>query len=455
MRRAPGWCRTASARAGMRTERTHVGDGQRLDSASPMPLPVDPGHDPLPAKGDRDAALFVAGDLPWPPDGGGRIATYRVLEAMAERFELDLVAIADPVGPPDLGRLTELCRSVEVVSHPFTFGRHPIRQLAVAAASTVSHQPYRLRKFDSRRLSATIERLRASRPYAFIHHDQFGVAPYRSADLPSTFTHQNVESEIYRLGASQARDPLRRIWLAREQQKLAAAERSILGGFDEVFVLAAEDAALLADLGVTRTSVLPMPAPPLATPRTPPLEPTILSLGSMSWFGVTKGLLWFAAEVLPLVRAAVPGVRWRIVGAHPNRRIRQLADQPGIEVLGHVTDLSPIVESTRLAIVPLSVAGGIRMKLLDFMAWRIPSVATSLASRGLAFEDGQGTWRRDDPAGFAEAVVRLLADDGAWMATVEGGVAYIDGHHRPEFLQRAVHAGVDRAIAHHRVGSPA
>jgi glycosyltransferase involved in cell wall biosynthesis len=401
-----------------------------------------------PPRPARPSVLFLAGDLPWPPDGGGRIATLRVLEAFSASFAVDLLAIADSESDQDLAPLRRLCRSVEVVRHPFTFGRHPVRQLAVAVASTISDSPYRLRKFRSAAFRTAAARLRATHRYDLVHHDQFGVAPYVLPDLPSTMTHQNVESEVYRLGASRMRDPFRRAWLAREAQKLANAEGSILPRFGEVFVLADEDAELLAALGVDRTSVIPMPAPPITPPRRPPPEPVILSLGSMSWFGVTEGLLWFASEVLPRIRARVPDVRWHIVGAHPNRRIRQLGDQPGVEVHGHVTDLERITAASRIAIVPLNVAGGIRMKLLDMLAWRIPVVATTLAARGLSAADGEGLWRRDDPAGYADIAARLLTEDDLWLATVEAGATYVSNHHRSEDLRTAIDAGAARAIGH-------
>ncbi len=395
-------------------------------------------------------ALFIAADLPWPPDGGGRIATLRVLEAYASRFVIDLVVLGDPPGEPDLGPLPDLCSRITVVQHPFTFGRHPLRQIAVAARSSWSREPYRLRKFRSRELARVIAAHRASRGYDVAHYDQFGVAPYHSAAMPSTMTHQNVESDLYRLGAASARDPLRRFWLQRERDKLAAAESRLLVAFDQVFALAPEDADLLQRLGVERVSVIPMPAPVPRDDRRPPRQPQIMSLGSMSWFGVTDGLTWFANEVWPIVRAEIPGVRWCIVGAHANGTIRELARQPGIDLLGHVEDLTPIIATTRVAIVPLMVAGGIRMKLLDFMAWRVPSVATSLAARGLEFADGEGAFRRDTPSEFARTVTDLLTDDGLWIETERRGAAFITSRHSPQRLADAIAAGADAAIRRHR-----
>ena len=197
--------------------------------------------------------LFVSADLPWPPDGGGRIATLRVLESMATDRSVDLVALSDSPDV-DLSRLRSICRRVVVIPHPFTFGRHPVRQLTLAAVSAASGTPYRVAKFRSRRLSTTLAELKCETSYGLVHHDQFGVAEYHDPSLPSTLTTQNIESELFRLGATQAGSPIERAWAGVEARRLRKAEPKLCAAFDHVFTLSSTDSALLADLGVARSS---------------------------------------------------------------------------------------------------------------------------------------------------------------------------------------------------------
>jgi len=46
--------------------------------------------------GPRPRALFVSADLPWPPEGGARIATLGNLQAFGRQYETDLVTLAAP-----------------------------------------------------------------------------------------------------------------------------------------------------------------------------------------------------------------------------------------------------------------------------------------------------------------------------------------------------------------------
>jgi len=397
----------------------------------------------------RPAALFIAGDLPWPADGGGRIATLRNLEALAERYDTDLVALADPAVRLDLGYLEARCRRVVVVEHPFTFGRHRTRQLAEAALSLFSTNPYRLAKFRSRRLQGAIRDLRASTNYDLVHYDQFGVVPYWQPGLPTTHACHNVESDVYRLATRATRNPIRRLWTWQEAAKLRRAEGRFLPRFDEVFVLAAEDALLLRRRGVERTTQLPMPAPTPRPRAEPPPDAIVLTLGTMSWFGVEDGLLWFHDQVWPRIRAREPRAEWHLVGPNAGPSIRRLDGIDGIHVRGYVDDLSPVLGATRVAVVPLHIAGGIRMKLLDLLAAGVPSVSTSVGARGLGFADGEGCFRRDEPDAYADAVVRLLHDDAVWLETVRRGQRYVLDHHTESAFCHALDAGIRSAIRHH------
>lgn len=396
--------------------------------------------------GSRPRALFVAADVPWPLDGGGRIATFRSLRAFSRLYDTDLVALADPMGELDTSELRRLCRQVILVKQPFTFRRHFVRQAVVALRSLFSLEPYRLRKFHSQQASRILSELRRRNSYSIVHFDGFGVAPYWMPGIPSSHMCQNVESDIYRRGAADSRDAPTRLWAWQEGVKLRRAERRLLPHFDVVFALADEDAELLRKAGARRVRVIPMPAPQLRAIDRPPQDPTLLSLGTMSWFGVEEGLLWFRREVYPIVREMVPTVRWDLVGPNAGPSIRRLDGIDGVRVCGYVEDLGPVLEATRAAIVPLHIAGGIRMKLLGLMAAGVPSVSTTLGARGLAFGDGEGCFRRDDPLSFAEAVVALLTRDDLWMHTARLGQEYVTRNHSDERLVETLEEALSPVI---------
>ena len=173
-------------------------------------------------------------------------------------------------------------------------------------------------------------------------------------------------------------------------------------------------------------------------------------MGSMSWFGVEDGLLWFYREVWPRIVARCPAVNWTIAGPYASRTIQRLGDDPAITVTGYVDDIDSVIAGSRVAVIPLRIAGGVRIKLLELMARGRPSVATSIGAQGLAFADGEGCFRRDDPEGFANATLDLLRDDALWRRTGRTGWAYVKAHHSPDAMTDAVNAGIEQAVQRHR-----
>jgi glycosyltransferase involved in cell wall biosynthesis len=284
-----------------------------------------------------------------------------------------------------------------------------------------------------------------------VHHEQFGVATYRDQSLPATLTTQNVESEIYRLASTRSSRAIARGWARIEAAKLRRVEPRLCRGFDHVFVLSDHDRSLLRSLNVTSTTVLPIPvdAPAQPSMALPPTRPVLLTLGSMSWFGVEDGLLWLHDAVLPLIRDTVPDVEWTLVGPNASPRLAGLAKEPGIRLVGYVRDVAPYVNEARVCLVPLHVAGGVRIKLIELLAAGRPCVSTSIGAQGLGFDDGHGCFRRDDPAGFAAAVVALLRDDALWQRTGLAGWEYVRANHTRQALHDAVEAGLEQAVRQH------
>ncbi len=394
--------------------------------------------------------LVVAADVPWPPDGGGKKASLNVLKALARNHSVDLLALADPTGADSLEPLAALTNRLQTVPHAFTYSRHKRRQLMTAARSVVSTSPYRQRKFRNDRFAAVLRQWKANGRYDVIHYDQFGALGYHDPAVASTAMVHNVEHDMYRR-ASTTGAGLARAWSRLEYPKLERFEARALAAFDHLFTLSAHDAELLAGIGVKRVTTLTMPAPEALAPRDPPAAPTLLSLGSMSWFGVEDGLVWFYEKVLPIVRQSVPDVRWQLVGPGAPRRMRELAAaDPAVVVRGYVEELGPVVAESRVALIPLRFAGGIRMKLLDLFAWGVPTVSTSVGAQGLDFADGQGCLRRDDPAAFAAAVVELLQNDGLWRATADGGRSYLAARQAGTSLDAELTAGLEMALQRRR-----
>jgi GT2 family glycosyltransferase/glycosyltransferase involved in cell wall biosynthesis len=147
---------------------------------------------------------------------------------------------------------------------------------------------------------------------------------------------------------------------------------------------------------------------------------------------------WFVREVWPLVRARLPELQVRIVGSKMPENLRELAGN-GVEVLGFVQDIDPLLASSRISIAPLRYGAGVKGKVNQAMSHGLPVVATSMAVEGMDLIEGAHVLVGDTPEDFAQAVLRLYNDPGLWQRLVEGGKANVRQVFSREVVRQTLH----------------
>src|SRR2546430_2288102 len=81
---------------------------------------------------------------------------------------------------------------------------------------------------------------------------------------------------------------------------------------------------------------------------------------------------------------------------------------------------------TTATLVPLRVGTGTKNKVLQSLAMARPVVTTTIGNEGMDAGSGQEAMVADDPAAFAEAVVRLHADPALRRELGRKGRAWVE-----------------------------
>ena len=151
----------------------------------------------------------------------------------------------------------------------------------------------------------------------------------------------------------------------------------------------------------------------------------------------TDAVLWYAQEILPRVRAQLPGVKTFIVGSKVPAAIQALATDDLI-VTGYVPDVTPYFNGCRVSIAPLRYGAGVKGKVNSAMSHGLPVVATSTSVEGMHLRPEEDVLVADDPAAFADAIVRLYRDEALWHKLAAGGVENIRRHFSRDVARKAV-----------------
>jgi glycosyltransferase involved in cell wall biosynthesis len=137
----------------------------------------------------------------------------------------------------------------------------------------------------------------------------------------------------------------------------------------------------------------------------------VVYFGLLSTIPNIDGVVHFVQDIWPRIAEAYPKARCKIIGGRPPPSLLALAG-PRVELTGFVSDLRPHLAAAAAVVVPLRLGGGTRLKIVEAMAMGKAIVSTSLGTEGIDAVPGRDLLVEDQPAAFADAVHRLLAEPG-------------------------------------------
>lgn len=353
--------------------------------------------------------LFLAQRVPFPPNRGDKITTYHEIRHLSREHEVSVACLAD--GVEDLRRgegLQPLVRALEAV--PLDRVRARIRALAAIGVGT----PLTVAYFREPVLHERVGALVRSHPFDLIIVYSSSMAQYveEFSDVPRIMQFADLDSVKWRLYAEHHPPPRRWIY-ALEAGRLLRYERAIGTTFAHSLLCTpqeVDDFRRLIPGG--RVSLVGNGVDlEYFRPSDDNASSSLAFVGVLDYFPNVDAVVWFCREIFPTVRARVPEATFTICGSRPTAAVRDLGRMPGVVVTGAVPDIRPYLRGAAVSVVPLRIARGIQNKLLEAMAMGLPVVTTSAAFKGVEAVRDRDLLVADEPAAFAESVVRLLRDE--------------------------------------------
>src|SRR5262249_44214579 len=158
------------------------------------------------------------------------------------------------------------------------------------------------------------------------------------------------------------------------------------------------------------------------------LDDHVVFTGAMDYSPNVDAVLYFARECWPLIRSKAPHATWAIVGRNPPSSVLKLGKIPGITVTGSVPDIRPYLAAANVAIAPLRIGSGTRLKILEAFAMRKAVVSTSLGCEGLDVIPGKHLIVADQPEAFGRQVLNLLQDSQTRAALAKAGCDFAQAY---------------------------
>jgi glycosyltransferase involved in cell wall biosynthesis len=408
--------------------------------------------------------LLVTMVPPYPTIDGHRIHLWNLLRALcAEGWTTTLVSLSESpeTGVPEA--LRYLCHEVEFTGwQPSTYFS---RDYGGRIAGLFSAEPFQVRRSRVPALGAAVRRHLEKREFAAVICDEV----YALANLPSELSvpvivdTQHVAHELLRRYVPRVPSLAGRLYLRMEARKMRRWEAD---AGREVFAIGAaseREAAMFRQM-CPHTRVVSMPNVVDVTEYEPvparERQDTILFPAAMDWFPNRDAAEFFATRVLPHVQALRPGARLRVAGrCQPGEFQRRMEKLPGVEMAGFVENMRREIEQATVCVVPLRIASGTRLKILEAAAMRRAIVSTAAGAEGMEFTPGTEIIIADDPERMGLAVADLLANPDRRRAMGERARRRVERRYSLPVLRAALASSLDtlarpRAIAASGAGRP-
>lgn len=381
--------------------------------------------------------LVVATKAPWPPIDGGRFLLRTTLEGLAASgCRTTLVA---PVSTD----LEEISRALSSCCTPRLVKAAPLSPPVAMLRS--GRTPLSIVRHSLLAVRREVERLLGAERFDLVHAEQLQalpqVEPAFARGVPVVLRAQNVESDLW--GATALRTSgLRGFLLRREAQRLANWEGKAVRRVAATLALTEEDASRLRELsgGGGNVKVVPAPFPDLrSTGQRLEGAPAVVVFGSRGWLPNEESTAWFHDEVWPVVQTELPGAVLHLFGAG-------LAPGPGVVPHPSPKDSGEAFAPGSVLAVPLRIASGIRIKILEAWARGVPVVATPAALAGLNAEEGREALVARDAKEFAAALIRLRQEPGLRERIVEAGQRARRERHDPASVAKKLISEYEKVL---------
>ena len=392
--------------------------------------------------------LFITPELPFPAQSGGKVKSLKLLQALAERYQ---VTLACPLKLDD-ARHVEAFQAVSPCTNHLHQAVDVPRNPTNLAVSYMRNVPLNVHRTHSEQLQTNIAAVADQHDILFLDH--YEVFPYLPKDYPglTVYHAHNAYYKIWERYAQLPGNPAMRMAAHLEARRVKRYEASVANATDLAFA-APNDARELSLAGVAQSKIhdtfhlgddQQLELPELQYSNT---QKKLMYVGFLGWEPNTQGLLWFIEQVWPSLVERHPDLRFDIVGKGPDQRLQRAAALwDGITLKGFVPDLQRIYNDSRVSVAPLLFGSGMKVKVLDAMARGMPTVTTSVGAEGIDMESGKHLLVADDPLEMATEVDRLLTDPALWLRLQTQSRALITERYTWRQLFSQMHRTLDSGL---------
>lgn len=284
----------------------------------------------------------------------------------------------------------------------------------LALNTLFSRESYMVSRFNRKDVRERLRAILATESFDGALIEGLFMMPYadaiKQAGIPVFMRAHNVEHHIWNRHIQREKSEAKKRILRLQNKRLKAYEEKMSLQADGIIPITDVDAqwfrALSSDLPV---HTMPCGIDPKEYPHFPSNTPDVFHIGAMDWMPNVDGIQWFVREVWPLFSKINRETTFHLAG-RDSEKLNLHDPSNGIYVEGKVESSRNFYEKHGIFVIPLLSGSGMRIKVLEAMAYGKAIIGTSVAVEGIPVVDGENGYIADNPADFAKKLNELVTD---------------------------------------------
>lgn len=222
----------------------------------------------------------------------------------------------------------------------------------------------------------------------------------------------NVEHQIWERHLANEKSSVKKTYLSLQNSRLKSFEINVFNQVDAIVTITDEDKKTIASIypnkpiytcltGINLTSYQQV-----VTPKHPD---TLFHFASMDWMPNIEAVDWLLKEVWDDVLKQQPNAKLVLAGrGMPERFKSRQGVTSNITIIDDVKDSAEFYKTYDIMLVPLWSGSGLRIKLVEGLAYGKAIITTSIGAEGIPYSSGKDLIIADSGEDFTKAIIELL-----------------------------------------------
>jgi glycosyltransferase involved in cell wall biosynthesis len=373
--------------------------------------------------------LILANKPPYPPKDGGAIAIFNLAKGLAfNGHQVDILSMN-----------TSKHKVNAINNNPFPnlFMHYvdtdtDISSLGLISNFLFSSIPYTASRFKNKGFESQLVQMLQSKNYDIVQFE----GPYLGFYIPVVRKYSkarisirahNVEHEIWKRVALNEKNIFKKFYYNNLSKRIVRFERKIIMHSDALLPITERDKETFIKDGYNKPmQVTPVGIDILKDNITITRQRAIMFLGALDWAPNQEGLLWFTANVWPLIIAQNPYIIFHIAGRNaPVWLAKKLSMIRNVLFHGEVEKSSDFMEVSDIMVVPILSGSGMRVKIIEAMSYGKVVVTTTIGAEGINATSGEHLFIVDEPEKYAEIIINLISNNNLIEQIARNAHAFI------------------------------